>query len=115
MHYPPDTPEGKLARKQLVEVVAPTDLNRRIMGHPSKEFHHSKLNVTAEEILANITVNAYYTKDYNMIDPSKATHVEHVGVQGGFLVVRPSKVTYLKMRNLIHSGEYYGLKGGWFK
>jgi hypothetical protein len=115
MMYPPDTPEGKLARKKLVEVVAPTDLNRRIMGHPSKEFRHSKLNVTAEEILANITVNAYYTKDYNMISPDIANHVEHVGVQGGFLVVRPSKVTYLKMRNLIYSGEYYGMRGGWFK
>ena len=69
--------------------------------------------------MANITVNAYYTKDYNMIDPSKAGHVEHVGVQGGFLVVRPSQVTYLKMRNLIYSGEYYpgqdGQTSGWFK
>jgi len=116
MHFPPDTVEGKSARKQLLEVVAPTYLNRRSSGHPSR----GSVNETAaEELLSNITVNAFYTKDYNMINPKKEGHVEHVGVQGGFLVVRTSLMTYLKLRDMVYSGEYYGGQdgrtSGWFK
>ncbi len=116
MHFPPNTDEGKQARKELVEVVAPTDFNRRSSGHPSR----GSVNVTtAQEMLSNIVVDAFYTKDYNMIDPSKKGHVEHVGVQGGFLVVRPSMKTYLKLRDMVYSGEFYhgrnGITTGWFK
>mmetsp|Transcript_24990 Transcript_24990/g.42492 ORF Transcript_24990/g.42492 Transcript_24990/m.42492 type:complete len:522 (+) Transcript_24990:45-1610(+) len=116
MHFPPDTEEGKRARQQLVEVVAPTDLNRRSSGHPSRG---SVNGTTAQKLLSNIVVDAFYTKDYNMISPHKEGHVEHVGVQGGFLVVRPSMLTYLKLRDMVYSGEFYGGHGGkttgWFK
>eukprot|EP00956_Cyclotella_meneghiniana_P025244 scaffold52285_cov23-Cyclotella_meneghiniana.AAC.1 len=115
MHFSPDTKEGKQARKRLVDVVAPTYLNRRTSGHPSQG------NVTAteaENLLSNITVNAFYTKDYNMINPSKG-HNLHVGVQGGFLVVKTSDVTYLQLLDMVYSGEFYGgfdgKTGGWFK
>lgn len=116
MHYSPDTEEGKQARKKLVEVVAPTDFNRRSSGHPSRG---SVNGTVAQELLSNIVVNAFYTKDYNMVQPKKQGHVEHVGVQGGFLVVRPSIVTYLKLRDLVYSGKFYsgrdGITSGWFK
>jgi hypothetical protein len=116
MHFPPDTEEGKRARKQLVEVVAPTYLNRRSSGHPSRGSVNA---TTAEKLLSNITVNAFYTKDYNMINPNKGGHVEHVGVQGGFLVVRTSMMTHLKLRDMVYSGEFYGghdgRTSGWFK
>ena len=115
MQFPPDTEDGQRARKELVKVVAPTYLNRRVRGHPSEG------NVSAsraEELLSNVTVDAFYTKDYNMIRPHKGHH-EHVGVQGGFLVVRTSQLTYQKLRDMVLSGEYYGghngKTGGWYK
>ena len=116
MHFPPSTDEGKQARKELVEVVAPTDFNRRSTGHPSR----GSVNVTtAEKMLSNIVVDAFYTKDYNMIDPRHKGQVEHVGVQGGFLVVRPSLKNYIKLRDMVYSGEFYGgrdgVTSGWFK
>mmetsp|Transcript_18231 Transcript_18231/g.33223 ORF Transcript_18231/g.33223 Transcript_18231/m.33223 type:complete len:531 (+) Transcript_18231:12-1604(+) len=101
MHFGSQTGEGKIAREKLGEVMAPTYLNRRLTGNPSKSG-----NMTATEMLANITVDAYFTKDYNMIIPGKQE--QRVGVQGGFLTVRPSLDTYTHLISLVYSGEFYG-------
>lgn len=112
MHFNSDTVEGKQARMKLGEVVAPTYLNRRSSGNPAMDA-----NITMESILTNMTVNAYFTKDYNMIGSYR--HAQRVGVQGGFLVVRPSVATYTSILELIYSGEFYpghdAGETGWFK
>ncbi|KAL7484376.1 hypothetical protein ACHAW6_010010 [Cyclotella cf. meneghiniana] len=112
MHFGPDTEEGKNARLGLVDVVAPTYLNRRMTGNPSKSG-----NMSTSELLMNITVDAFFTKDYNMIVPGK--HEQRVGIQGGFLLVRPSMTTYGHLLSLVYSGEFYGgfdaKESGWFK
>ena len=113
MYFHPNSAEGKMARMQLKEIVAPTYLNRRMTGNPST----SSNNMSATEVLANITVDAYFTKDYNMIRPGQES--QRVGVQGGFLVVRPSTSTYTHLVNLVYSGEFYGgfdaRTSGWYK
>ncbi|KAL7548057.1 hypothetical protein ACHAWF_011343, partial [Thalassiosira exigua] len=105
--------EGREARRRLAEVVAPTYVNRRQTGDPAKSGDEN-----ATEVLANVTVDAFFTKDYNMIAPGR--HSQRVGVQGGFLVVRPSVDEYVEMINMIYSGEFYGgtnawPPAGWFK
>lgn len=99
MYFSSNTDEGKRARAQLAEVAAPTYLNRRMTGNPAQ----TDANMNATELLANITVDAYFTKDYNMIRPG-TQEPYRVGVQGGFLVVRPSTTTYTHLINLVYSG-----------
>lgn len=112
MYFGSNTDEGKRARAQLAEVAAPTYINRRQTGNPSKSG-----NMKATELLANITVDGYFTKDYNMIVPGNQN--QRVGVQGGFLVVRPSTTTYTHLISLVYSGEFYGgfdaKTSGWMK
>ena len=103
MYFGPQTEEGRRARIQLAEVAAPTYINRRNTGNPAKSGIRN-----ATDVLANITVDAFFTKDYNMIIPGK--HEQKVGVQGGFLAVRPSMDTYTHLLSLVYSGEFYGGK-----
>lgn len=111
MYFKSDTDEGRRAREALAEVVAPTYVNRRATGDPSKSGGQ-----TAVELLRNITVDAYFTKDYNMIIPGQQS--QRVGVQGGFLAVRPSFESYAHLVGLVYSGEFYGgfdaRTSGWF-
>ena len=113
MHFNSFTEEGKRARIQLAEVAAPTYINRRVTGNPST----SGSNINATDVLANITVDAYFTKDYNMIRPGPEG--QRVGVQGGVLVVRPSTAVYTHLISIVYSGEFYGgfdaRTSGWLK
>ena len=114
MHYDSISIEGKQARKRLADLAAPTYINRRLTGNPSESFGH---RMSPEQLFANITVNAYFTKDYNMIVPQK--YAQSVGVQGGVLIVRPSMAVYTHLISAVYSGEFYGgfdgKTSGWFK
>lgn len=52
-------------------------------------------------------VDAFFTRDYNMVKASK----KHVGVQGGFLVLRPSMETYHNYEEIIREGNFVEGKG----
>jgi hypothetical protein len=55
------------------------------------------------------SIDAYYTRDYNRIDPGH----KHVGVQGGFLVVRPSMEAFDEYVSIVLGGRF--VKGnGWY-
>jgi len=54
-------------------------------------------------------IDAYFTRDYNMVKPGR----EHVGVQGGFLILRPSMTTFELYKSTIIKGDFGGGKGGW--
>ena len=61
-------------------------------------------------------IDAFYTKDYNMINPG--SH-EVAGVQGGFLMVRPSEKVFDEFIDLVLEGNYiegrgWGGKYGFF-
>ena len=122
--------EGKEARIRLLHegLVATTYLNRRITGNPSTSTTITTTNDAISEdkdgstmahinLLDNITVHAFYTKDYNMIIPGPQQ--QHVGVQGGFLLLRPSTSTYIDLINMVYSGEFYsGMNAqstGWYQ
>jgi len=53
-------------------------------------------------------ISAYFTRDYNMVKPSKP----HVGVQGGFLVLRPSLDALALYTDTIRTGDFRR-EGGW--
>ncbi|KAL7514674.1 hypothetical protein ACHAXN_011906 [Cyclotella atomus] len=61
-------------------------------------------------------IDAFYTKDYNMINPG--SH-DVAGVQGGFLMVRPSEAIFDEYIDLVLEGNYiegrgWGGKYGYF-
>ncbi|KAL7460009.1 hypothetical protein ACHAXS_000477 [Conticribra weissflogii] len=47
-------------------------------------------------------VDAFFTRDYNMINPGH----KHVGVQGGFLVVRPSLAAFEEYVGIVLEGNF---------
>jgi hypothetical protein len=53
-------------------------------------------------------IDAFYTKDYNMIN---AFNHDVAGVQGGFLVVRPSESVFDEYIDLVLEGNYIEGKG----
>jgi hypothetical protein len=54
------------------------------------------------------SINAFFTRDYNM-----ANHgMKHVGVQGGFLVLRPDLKVYEEFQEIIRVGDFRK-NGGW--
>jgi len=53
-------------------------------------------------------IDAFFTRDYNMIKPGK----KYPGFQGGFLVVRPSQEVFQEYREVILEGDFIG-GAGW--
>lgn len=54
-------------------------------------------------------VDAYFTRDYNMAHPGSG---RPVGVQGGFLVLRPSQKAFEDFKDIIREGDFRS-NGGW--
>ena len=50
-------------------------------------------------------IDAFFTRDYNMVRPGKR-RPDQIGVQGGFLVVRPNHSTYDEFVQLVLEGNY---------
>ena len=53
-------------------------------------------------------INAFFTRDYNMAHKG----MKHAGVQGGFLVLRPSLEVYREFQEIIRKGDFRQ-NGGW--
>lgn len=61
----------------------------------------------------NEEVNFFFTRDYNMISPPRK-QVHQIGVQGGFLIVRPNQRDFDRMiRIILAGGEGYTIENGW--
>mmetsp|Transcript_30167 Transcript_30167/g.73330 ORF Transcript_30167/g.73330 Transcript_30167/m.73330 type:complete len:535 (+) Transcript_30167:200-1804(+) len=57
-------------------------------------------------------VDFVFTRDYNMVNPpSKQVH--QIGVQGGFLVVRPNITEFERLREIVRQGGDFELHSGW--
>ncbi|KAL7456525.1 hypothetical protein ACHAWC_010807 [Mediolabrus comicus] len=60
------------------------------------------------------SINAFFTKDYAMVQPG----TEYVGVQGGFIIVRPSQAAFDEYIQIVLSGDFtpdgWGGKHGGF-
>jgi hypothetical protein len=48
-------------------------------------------------------INSFFTRDYNSVNPG----TKYKPVQGGFLVLRPSKDTYKELVSIIQEGDYH--------
>ena len=55
-------------------------------------------------------IDAFFTRDYNMIIPGQRP-VHQIGVQGGFLVVRPNKQVFQEYVDIILEGNFTVAKG----
>lgn len=53
-------------------------------------------------------IDAFFTRDYNMAHRG----MKHVGVQGGFLVLRPSLLVFAEFSSIIRKGDFRS-NGGW--
>jgi hypothetical protein len=106
LYYPPSSPQGQRAQRHLQQgaLLAPTFQLKVPAAAPA-----------APGIIEHfVQVDAFYTKDYNMIPPHKQ---KRVGVQGGFLVVRPNDKTFDTLVNMVLSGHYIAGKkkdSGWY-
>ena len=54
------------------------------------------------------SIQAFFTRDYLMVDEGK----KHVGVQGGFVVIRPNVTAFEEFRQIILEGNFVA-GGGW--
>ena len=54
------------------------------------------------------SVDFLFTRDYNMASP----HTIHVGVQGGFFLIKPSQKTFSQFVDILRKGHYTP-GGGW--
>jgi hypothetical protein len=61
----------------------------------------------------NKDINFLFTRDYNMIEPGRKM-VHQVGVQGGFLIVRPNQRDFDRMIEIIlGGGDGFTIGDGW--
>jgi hypothetical protein len=70
--------------------------------------HHFLSGGDREEGGRQGPINAFFTRDYNMRSAGK----KPVGVQGGFLVIRPSMQVFEEFQAIIRKGDYRQ-GGGW--
>ncbi len=79
-------------------------------------FARSRIPVMFDNPLPAKSIDAYFTRDYNMIYPGH----KHVGVQGGFLVVKPSMDAFHEYVDIVLEGKFVkgagwdGTYGGYF-
>ena len=80
-------------------------------GMLSKEVKdaQSRVPVMFNDPLPEINkLDAYFTRDYNMVNPGH----KHVGVQGGFLIVKPNTDAFNEYVNIVLEGKFFQ-GGGW--
>jgi len=67
---------------------------------------HSRIPVMHGDSLPQ-KIEAFFTRDYNMIKPGH----KHVGVQGGFLVIKPNLDYFKEYKQIILEGNFIGGRG----
>jgi hypothetical protein len=67
----------------------------------------SKITVMWKDKPFPKTTNAFFTRDYNMVNPK----TKYKPVQGGFLVLRPSMDTYKEFCDIVREGDFRNGKG----
>jgi hypothetical protein len=95
-------------------VVQPLDPLFNLMIYPSNKDHRAAvaamwLNSTDQ---FPDQVDFMFTRDYNMVDPPYR-QVHQIGVQGGFLVIRPNVTDFERYVEIIIDGANYTIDDGW--
>lgn len=91
----------------------PTDRQRHQFALESSMWYKNSSTTTSPWSTMPQRIDFMFTRDYNMVNPpSKQVH--QMGVQGGFLLLRPSQQDFEDMVNLILSGgDDYTIAFGW--
>ena len=90
------------------------DMKELLRQLPIHDLNNRADNVAS--LLKNGKIEAFYTKDYNMINPGGE---QYAGVQGGFLMIRPDESVFAEFIDLVLQGNYiegrgWGGKYGYF-
>ncbi|KAL9187354.1 hypothetical protein ACHAXT_001457 [Thalassiosira profunda] len=74
-------------------------------GGVSKEVAEarSRIPVMFNDPLPEKSIDAYFTRDYNMVNPGH----KHVGVQGGFLIVKPNMDAFHEYVDIVKEGRFF--------
>ena len=119
MVFPPDDSTGRAARELLFapplqasnSTTTNTNTNTGEFRYPRMATPTYKASVPLEKL----DIQAYYTKDYNMVRRGKN---RKVGIQGGVIMVRPNITTRDVLVDMVKSGKYYNgrhAESGWFR
>ena len=86
-----------------------------ILGEDESSAARSNLPIHGDKVLPK-KIDAFYTRDYNMVNPGGE---EHAGVQGGFLMIRPSEDSFDEYIDIVLEGNFiegrgWGGKYGYF-
>ena len=57
-------------------------------------------------------IDFLFTRDYNMVDPPRR-QPHQVGVQGGFLVLRPNETDFRRLVEIVLDGANFEIRHGW--
>jgi len=94
-------------------VVQPLDdvYDSMIDGPTSKA--RDQLSLQWENSTENLPVDieAFFTRDYNLVDPPRRQPYQ-IGIQGGFIVVKPNIDIFNRYKEIIIEGNYT-VEGGW--
>ena len=88
----------------------PTYQQRRLFGQKYSMWYKNETttNPTIPE-----RIDFMFTRDYNMVEPP-GLQVHQMGVQGGFLLVRPNQNDFDRMVDIImNGGDGYTIDDGW--
>ena len=95
-------------------VLKPLDRLYDVMiNGPPKDGSNGGIEVAFDDPLiapsasSDSEINAFFTRDYNMAH----ANMKHAGVQGGFLVLRPSLEIYNEFVSIIRKGDFQQNKG----
>lgn len=66
---------------------------------------------TPKRIASDPSLDAFFTRDYNMRSAKKGGVEKPTGVQGGFLVLRPSMQVFEEFQDIIRKGDFQRGKG----
>ncbi len=97
----------------LTKKVAQNDIHMNISANGGIESEEAKKDVIMwnKEEQNSITnwskINAFFTRDYNM----RKAGLRPVGVQGGFLIIRPSQRIFEEFQSIIREGNFHSTKG----
>ena len=118
----PQTEEGLQARQRLfAPPLTHSDNNNNNKSMNQSDFPYRRLASALYEPdvpLEELTINAYYTRDYNMYPRRVQKMGGKVGIQGGVMIVRPNNETRDEIVQLVQMGQFYHGRGpdsGWFQ
>lgn len=90
-------------------ILQPMDELHDVMIYGPTTSNMNKIRLMFSDLTIPKQIDAYFTRDYNMIKPGK----KHWGVQGGFFVIRPNMTVFEEYQSVVLEGHFRGNGGGW--